>query len=201
MFARDASLQDAGGFASPAGRRPARDKPYPRQNVHRRARTKRAGLVRRNNTGRAAGMRRRCNNTSSRAPNLRPPKTEPQDAAPAAQPPELPRPVRAPPDNPNRVRARPRPEQPSAAPPSADEAPAAWRPPERSCLHETRACRTQADLQVPRAGGPLETSHTHARTFTGEPARSGRVWCAGTTRVEPQGCGDAATTPQAAHPT
>ena len=58
-----------------------------------------------------------------------------------------------------------------AAPPSADEAPAAWMPPERSCLHETRACRTQADLQAPAGRRPARDKpyargnfHRRART-------------------------------------
>ncbi len=37
------ACKDAGGFASPAARRAAMTKPYPRRNVHKRARTKRAG--------------------------------------------------------------------------------------------------------------------------------------------------------------
>ncbi len=55
-----------------------------------------------------------------------------------------------------------------------------------------------------RSRGP-EGRHRQAEPTPEHPQASphdaGGFWCAGTTRVEPQGCGDAATRPHAAHPT
>ncbi len=106
-------------------------------------------------------MRRRYNKTLRRAPNLRPTKTEPQDAAPAAPPIELPK----------RVRAPLRQEQAPAAQPSAGQAPAAWMPPERRRVRETRACRMQAEEHDPAARraaidkpDPRQNVHRRART-------------------------------------
>ncbi len=161
VFARDASLQDAGGFASPAGRRPAIDKPYPRRNLQRRARTKRADF----GAPEQHGSSRRDAATPQQDLKPRPqPETTQNRAAGCGA-------GRATPGTPQPCSRTPSTRTAPSAPPSADEAPAAWMLPERSCLHETRACRTQADLQVPREGRPAMTKpvpppniHRRART-------------------------------------
>ncbi len=104
------------------------DGPHMNGDNHRTTGHRGAGRIaggseqRQTGEGRAAGRRRRSNKTSSRAPNLRPARTQPQDAAPVAQTPEQ-RQVFARPLDKNGCKPRPPTETSVFAPPDKNGTP------------------------------------------------------------------------------
>ncbi len=161
---------------------------------------------RRTDDGRAAWMRRRCNKTSSRAPNLRPTGTQPHGCGASSQPPEQCHRVRAALDKSGRQPRDARPHQrPARSTTRSHPAlkvggrtpPTVWWFAARTEAAGSR--RRMKSLCGPdgshmNRNGHRRTSHRAARTMR---ARMSHV---GPTMVEPHGCGVAATRPQAAPP-
>ncbi len=175
-----------------AARRAAIDKPYPRRNVHRRARTKRAGS--------GAPEQHRSSRRDAATPQ--------QDLKPRTQPQTIQ----------NRAagcgarRATPgTPEACLRAPSTRARSGRATVGRESSGgMDAAGAFAFARDGSLQDAGGMARSRGPEGRYRQAlptperpqaSPHEAGGFWCAGTTRVEPQGCGDAATRPEAAHPT